>query len=80
MLDEFSVALDENRTIFLTEISRRTFEEQALLDLDSDGGIFVALEDTAKGTFDILAKVASFSAGEQLIGILTRWGKPALVG
>lgn len=79
MISEFSVALDENRTVYLTEISRRTFEEQALLDLDSDGGIFVALEDTAKGTFEVLAKVASFSAGEQLVGLLTRWGRPALI-
>lgn len=72
MPGEFSVALDKNRTVSLTETSRRTFEEQVLLDLDSDGGIFVALEDTAKGTFDVFAKVASFSAGEQLIGLLTR--------
>ena len=79
MLGEFSVALDENRTVYLTEISRRTFEEQALLDLDSDGGIFIALEDTTKGTFEVLAKVASSSAGEQLVRLLTRWGRPTLV-
>lgn len=75
----FSIALDEHRTLYLTEISRRTFEEQALLDLDSDGGLFVAIEDTLKGSFDVLAKVASFAAGEQLMLLLSRWGRPTAV-
>ena len=58
---EFSVSLDHNRNLLLTEISRRTFEEQSLTDLESDCGLFVVLEDTLAGTFDVLAKVASAS-------------------
>lgn len=78
---EFSVRLDDHRNLLLTEISRRTFEEQALFDLDSDYGLFVVLEDTIAGTFDILAKAASMSAGRMLIQMMTRAGRgPALVG
>lgn len=56
----------------LTEISRNTFEQQALFDLESDFGLFIVLEDTAANTFDVLAKVASSGAGRALIQMLTR--------
>lgn len=71
--------LDSHRTLWLTEISRRTFDEQGLFDLDSDGGLFVVIEDEAAGTFDVLAKVASQSAGKALIQVLARTpASPAL--
>lgn len=57
----------------MTEISRRTFEEQSLHDeLESDCGLFVVLEDTMAGTFDVLAKVVSESAGLRMIEMFTR--------
>jgi hypothetical protein len=73
---EFSVSLDDRRNLLLTEISRRTFEEQALLQLDSDCGLFVVLEDTVAGTFDVLAKAASIAAGQSLIEMITRAARP----
>lgn len=69
---EFSVSIDEFRTLLLTEISRRTFEEQAIFDLEDDHGLFLVLEDTQAGTFEILAKVASSTAGRNLIQMMTR--------
>jgi hypothetical protein len=77
---DYSLKLDEHRNILLTEISKRTFEEQALDDLDSDYGFFVVVEDTLAGTFDVLAKAASISAGQALMRMLIRSGaKPHLV-
>ncbi|WP_349368399.1 hypothetical protein [Salinarimonas sp.] len=72
----FSAPLDEHRTLWLTEISRKTFDEQALDELESDCGLFVVLEDASSGSFDVLAKVASCSAGRALIQMLIR-GMPA---
>lgn len=75
MDEELSVCLDAHRNLLLTEISRRTFEEQSLGDeLESDCGLFVVLEDTVSGTFDVLAKVASASAGIRMIEMFTRAG------
>lgn len=73
---DFSVSLDHHRNLLLTEISRRTFEEQSLLDLENDYGIFLVLEDTIAGTFDVLAKVASTAAGISLIEMMTRAATP----
>ena len=72
MDDEFSVQIDRHRNLLLTEISRRTFEEQSLGELESDFGLFVVLEDTLAGTFDVLAKVASATAGRRMIEMFTR--------
>lgn len=68
--------IDRDRTIWLTEISRRTFEEQALFDLESDDGLFVVVEDESAGTFDVLAKVASQGAGLALIRMLVQSHRP----
>lgn len=76
MEQEFSVPLDSRRNLLLTEISRRTFDEQSLSDLESDYGLFVVLEDTVAGTFDVLAKVASTAAGRCLIQMMTRSAAP----
>lgn len=76
MDDDFSVRLDNHRNLLLTEISRRTFEEQSLDDLESDCGLFVVIEDTVAGTFDVLAKVASTSAGLRMIQMFTRASAP----
>lgn len=72
MEDEFSVQIDDHRNLLLTEISRRTFVEQSLGELESDYGLFVVLEDTVAGTFNVLAKVASAAAGRHMIEMFTR--------
>lgn len=69
---DLSVSLDNSRTLWLTEISRVTFEDQALDDLGGDGGVFIVLENTAEGTFQVLAKAASIWAGEALLTLLAR--------
>lgn len=66
------MAIDNHRTLWLTEISKRTFESQALDELGSDGGIFVVLEDRSEGTFEVLAKAASFWAGQSLLALCAR--------
>lgn len=72
MDEDLSVALDNHRTLWLTEISRSTFDDQALDDLGGDGGLFVVLEDCARGTFEVLAKAASVLAGESLMNLLAQ--------
>ena len=72
MDEDLSVPLDNHRTLWLTEISRSTFDDQALDDLGSDGGVFVVLEDCAEGRFDVLAKAASFWAGEALLDLYSQ--------
>jgi hypothetical protein len=69
MDEDLSVSLDNHRTLWLTEISRATFDDQALDELGGDGGVFVVLEDCAKGTFEVLAKAASIWAGEDLLNL-----------
>lgn len=69
MENDLSVELDASRTLWLTEISRHTFEDQGLSDLESDSGLFIVLEDLARGSFDILAKVASAQSGAVLLSL-----------
>lgn len=76
MEHDFSIRIDSSRTIWLTEISRRTFEEQGLSELESDDGLFVVVENEDAGTFDVLAKVASQCAGMELIKMLTQIHRP----
>jgi hypothetical protein len=81
MDEDLSIALDNHRTLYLTEISRVTYEDQALDDLGGDGGVFVVLEDSAEGTFEVLAKAASIWAGESLLNLyasLVARGTPRL--
>jgi hypothetical protein len=66
-MDDLSIKLDNSRTLWLTEISRQTFEDQDLDQLESDGGLFVVLEDHSDGRFEVLAKAASIWAGQQLL-------------
>lgn len=69
-MDEYlSVAIDNHKTLWLTEISRVTFEDQALDDLGGDGGVFVVLEDSSEGTFEVLAKATSIWSGESLLSL-----------
>jgi hypothetical protein len=72
MDEDLSVSLDNHRTLWLTEISRATFDDQALDELGGDGGVFVVLEDTQEGKFEVLAKAASMWAGEALLDLLAR--------
>jgi hypothetical protein len=67
MDQDLSVPLDNHRTLWLTEISRMTFDDQALDDVGGDGGVFVVLENSADGTFEVLAKATSIWAGEALL-------------
>jgi hypothetical protein len=70
MDEDLSVAIDNHKTLWLTEISRITFDDQALDELGGDGGVFVVLEDVAEGTFEVLAKATSIWAGESLLNII----------
>jgi hypothetical protein len=72
MDEDLSVPLDNHRTLWLTEISRATFEDQAIDDLGGDGGVFVVLEDCSEGKFEVLAKAASVWAGEALLELLAQ--------
>lgn len=69
MDQDLSVPLDNHRTLWLTEISRTTFEDQALDELGGDGGVFVVLEDSISGTFEVLAKATSIWAGATLLNL-----------
>lgn len=72
MEEELSVTIDNHRTLWLTEISRETFEGQALHGLGSDAGLFLVIEDSAEGSFDVLAKAAPGFAGHELLQIMSR--------
>jgi hypothetical protein len=72
MDEDLSISLDNHRTLWLTEISRVTYEDQALGELGGDGGVFVVLENLADGTFEVLAKAASVWAGEALLDLIAR--------
>ena len=67
MDEALSVRLDNHRVLWLTEISRKTFEDQGLNELESDGGLFVVLEDSLEERFEVLAKAASIWAGLTLL-------------
>jgi hypothetical protein len=70
MDEDLSVAIDNQKTLWLTEVSRVTYDDQALDDLGGDGGVFVVLEDVAEGTFEVLAKATSIWAGESILNII----------
>jgi hypothetical protein len=72
MDEDLSIPLDNHRTLWLTEISRATFDDQALDELGGDGGVFVVLEDTDEGKFEVLAKAASTWAGQALLDLFAR--------
>jgi hypothetical protein len=75
MDEDLSLSLDNHRTLWLTEISRSTYEDQALDHLDElggDNGVFVVLEDCAEGKFEVLAKAASVWAGEALFNLFAQ--------
>jgi len=72
MEQDLSVTLDNHRTLWLTEISRATYDDQAIDEVGGDGGVFVVLEDTADGKFEVLAKAVSAWAGESLLYLFAR--------
>lgn len=76
---DLSVRVDDSRTLWLTEISRKTFRDQGLESLESDSGLFIALEDTTRGSFDILAKAASPITGAELLNLFASLIGPRLV-
>lgn len=71
MDQDLSVPIDNARTLWLTEISYITFADQGLESLESDSGLFVVLENTASGAFDVLAKAASPASGAQLLSLFS---------
>ena len=77
--DDLSVEVDDARTLWLTEISRKTFSDQGLESLESDNGLFVVLEDTINGTFNILAKAASPTSGAELLNLFASTLRPRVV-
>jgi hypothetical protein len=68
--NDLSVRIDNQKTLWLTEVSRKTFDDQGIVELESDGGLFLVLEDEADGRFEIIAKAASFWAGESLLRLV----------
>ena len=67
MPEDLFIRIDAQRTLWLMEISRQTFEDQRLDDLESDGGLFLILEDDQHNRFQVLAKAASVGAGRSLL-------------
>ncbi len=67
---DLSITLDNHRTLWLTEISRAAYEEQALEGLGSDGGIFVVLEDTSAGKYEVLGEGRFSMRGRGPLGSL----------
>jgi hypothetical protein len=80
MEEDLSVQIDNHRTLWLTEISRSTYEDQGLDALGSDCGLFLVLEDENEARFDVLAKAPSPSAGEALLELVAQslTGRPRL--
>ena len=76
---DLSVRIDDAKTLWLTEVSRQTFYDQGLESLESDSGLFVVLEDTANGAFEILAKAASPASGISLFNLFARSIGPKVV-
>jgi len=76
MENDLAVPIDNHRTLWLTEISRHTFEDQSLDDLGTDGGLFVVLEDTSDGKFEVLAKASSAWAGASLLSMMAEALRP----
>lgn len=69
MPEDFSIQIDSQRTLWLMEISRSTFEDQRLGDLESDSGLFLILEDAKGDRFEVLAKAASAQAGRSMLDL-----------
>ena len=67
MPEDLSIRIDSQRTLWLMEIARATFEDQGLEDLESDGGLFLILEDLNTNRFQVLAKAASVHAGRSML-------------
>lgn len=63
------IRIDEERRLWLMEISRQTFEDQAVDDLESDDGLFLVLESGRQ--LEILAKAASFAAGQAMMTLFS---------
>ena len=80
MDEDLSVSIDNHRILWLTEVSKATFEDQAIEGVESDEGLFVVLEDTQEQRFDILAKAVSLLSGAALLELFAQQlkSRPAL--
>lgn len=76
MLADLSIKIDGQRTLWLMEIARQTFEDHRLEDLESDHGLFLILEDVREKRFQILAKAASVGAGRRMLELVSSTMQP----
>ena len=75
MLADYSVQIDSERKLWLMEISRQTFDDHRVEDLESDHGLFLILEQGR--SMEILAKAASPSAGRSMLSLFASQMKAA---
>lgn len=75
MLADYSVQIDGERKLWLMEISRQTFEDHRVADLESDNGLFLILEQGR--SMEILAKAASPAAGRSMLSLFAAQMKAA---
>jgi hypothetical protein len=63
--------LDENRSLCISSISRKTFEECGAEFFPNDRGFFIyEQDDRATGGISILAKVASLDAAYRIVDLV----------
>lgn len=75
MLADYGVQIDSERKLWLMEISRQTFDDHRVADLESDNGLFLILEHGR--SMEILAKAASPAAGRSMLSLFAAQMKPA---
>lgn len=74
MLADYGVQIDSERKLWLMEISRQTFDDHRVADLESDNGLFLILEQGR--SMEILAKAASPAAGRSMLSLFAAQMKP----
>jgi hypothetical protein len=83
-MDEFLLAahLDDDREIWISEVSRSTFDSNDIDDLGSDSGYFLLIGSQRPGGdgAKVIAKAASAEAALLLYELLTRGGARAGLG
>lgn len=75
MLADYAVQIDGERKLWLMEISRQTFDDHRVADLESDNGLFLILESGR--SMEILAKAASPAAGRSMLSLFAAQMKVA---
>lgn len=70
MPEDVHIHIDADQTLWLTEISKHTFDDQRLAELENGGGLYLILEEKKSKGFTVLAKVASRSAGKSMLQVV----------